>query len=608
MNNTTEDSLKHSMDSAVKHYSSMFSLPSLKRALAATGILCIIGVGLFTFILFPSVAGLINSLLLGVSLFAVTISFDYATSNVFLANDPIYVLRRTSGLSLFCWVLWLFFIIIGVAVGSTVGLFWWIKLCLLGFAAVITLRAVVFMSTSSAGTLRLLASTLLQPLFCVVLFMVFWTRIANLAFLQLLPFLVLSPVAACASALLFLYVIDRVGRSANGLSSMSLFRAFLLNWVAGLTAPFEEFLEEMGENQDVEVDLLKFDASQPKAAVLVPHVHPGPFKNIGSSLLPSLLKRAYEQAFGCNACVPLGILGHEMDLVSQKQNQKLINHVTASAHLVTTADKATPFIRVHKDSVAASCQAFGNTAFLSFTRAPKTTEDLPQELGRIVREETRRHGLDCAVVINAHNSIDDTADTEESLDVLREVASNCLEKTVSQPSAPFQVGAATVFPKEFTLKDGMGPGGITSTVIKVAEQKTAYVVIDGNNMITGVREKILSALTSAGFDEAEVFTTDTHAVNAVILGRRGYHPVGEAMNLDLLVNYVREAAGKAEASLETCTAGCLSLVVPQVRVIGEARLKSLTTLVDRALQRAKQVAAPIFVVEGLLLVLLLAFL
>jgi putative membrane protein len=297
-----------------------------------------------------------------------------------------------------------------------------------------------------------------------------------------------------------------------------------------------------------------------------------------------------------------------MDLVSQKQNQKLINHVTASANNAATADKATPFVRVHKDFAAASCQAFGNTAFLSFTLAPKTTEDLPQELGRIVREEAKRHGLNCAIIINAHNSIDDTMDAEESLGVLRCVASNCLEKTVSQPSAPFQVGASTVFPKEFTLKDGMGPGGITSIVIKVAEQKTAYVVIDGNNMISGMREKILSALASAGFDEAEVFTTDTHAVNAVILGRRGYHPVGEAMNHDLLVSYVREAAREAEASLETCTAGCLSLVVPQVRVIGEARLKSLTTLVDRALQRAKQVVVPIFLVEGLFLVLLLAFL
>ena len=79
----------------------------------------------------------------------------------------------------------------------------------------------------------------------------------------------------------------------------------------------------------------------------------------------------------------------------------------------------------------------------------------------------------------------------------------------------------------------MGTGGITATVVQVEKQKTAYVVIDGNNMISGLREKILAALTSAGFDESEIITTDTHTVTAIIIGqgggRRGFHPVGEAM-------------------------------------------------------------------------------
>ena len=43
-------------------------------------------------------------------------------------------------------------------------------------------------------------------------------------------------------------------------------------------------------------------------------------------------------------------------------------------------------------------------------------------------------------------------------------------------------------------------------------------------------------------------------------------------------------------------------------VIGEARLASLSMLVDKALRRAKQIIAPIFVSEGLFLILLLALL
>jgi putative membrane protein len=319
-----------------------------------------------------------------------------------------------------------------------------------------------------------------------------------------------------------------------------------------------------------------------------------------------MLKRDFEKEFGCDTCVPLGILGHELDLASQAQNKKIITQVINSAKFPASAEKATPFVKVTEGFATASCQVFGKTAFLSFTLAPKTTEDLPQELGRLVAEEAAKLGLDCTIMVNAHNSINDTVDVEGSLDNLREVAFKCLKKAVSLPSYAFEIGASTIFPKEFRLEDGMGAGGITAVVVNVAEQKTAYVVIDGNNMVSGLRERILSALKSEGFHECEVFTTDTHAVSAVVLGRRGYHPVGEAMDRELLIGYIKEVAKAAAANLETCNAGCLRLVVPNVRVIGEARLGSLALLVDKALRRAKRIVAPIFVSEGLILILLLA--
>jgi putative membrane protein len=610
---TTEDSLNHSMNSALKHYSSMFFLPSFQRAVAAIAIICIGGVGLSTFALTlqqPSlswVEGLTGSLFLGVSLFAVVLLADYIISKTVLGRDPIYVLRRTVALSLFCWVLWMFFIVLGVAFQTVFNL-WWVELCLLGFAAVLTFRAVVFISTSSTGILQRLLSSLFPPFLCIATFMIFWETFAIVNFLRILPFLVISPIVGCASAFLFVFLLDHMGRRAYRVPSMPLFRAFMLNWVAGLNAPFEEFLEKLGENEDIEIALLKFDSYKPKAAIIVPLVHPGPFKNIGSSLLPSMLKRDFEKEFGCDTCVPLGILGHELDLASQAQNQKIINQVITSANFPASAEKATPFVKVTDGFVTASCQVFGKTAFLSFTLAPKTTEDLPQELGRIVREEAEKLGLECSVVVNAHNSINDTADVDASLDKLHDIASKCLKKAVSLPSYAFEVGASTVFPEEFSLKDGMGPGGITAVVVKVAEQKTAYVVIDGNNMVSGLREEILSALKSLGFHESEVFTTDTHAVSAVVLGRRGYHPVGEVMNHETLIRHIQEAAKAAVANLETCNAGCLRLVVPKVRVIGEARLESLSLLVDKALKWAKQIVAPIFVSEGLILILLLALL
>jgi putative membrane protein len=321
--------------------------------------------------------------------------------------------------------------------------------------------------------------------------------------------------------------------------------------------------------------------------------------------LPSLLKNGFEREYGCDACTPLGILGHELDLASQAQNQKIVKEVLSAAKFTASLSMASPFVRATDGHAIASCQILGDTVLLSFSLAPKTTEDLPQELGHMVAEEAKKYGLKHAVVVNAHNSLDEVVDTDIHLEELKRAASKCLQKAASLSTKTFMVGSATVFSKDFTLKQGMGTGGITAIVVKVETQRTAYVVIDGNNMVPHLREKILGSLAIFGFENGEIFTTDTHAVSALVTGSRGYHPVGEVMNHDDLVAYISDAVKKAEANLEVSKVGCVQFVVPQVRVIGEERLHAVSTLVDEAIVKAKKVVVPIFGAEGLLFILLL---
>jgi hypothetical protein len=80
------------------------------------------------------------------------------------------------------------------------------------------------------------------------------------------------------------------------------------------------------------------------------------------------------------------------------------------------------------------------------------------------------------------------------------------------------------------------------------------------------------------------------------------------MNVELLVAQIKEAVSNASDNLEACRSGFLSLIVPNVRVIGKTRIHSLSTLVDLTLRKAKRVIAPILAFEGLLLILLLSVL
>jgi putative membrane protein len=608
-----EDSLKQSMEVATKRYSSLFRLPSARKVPLLLSLFCVGGGALTTMILFPILNGLEyaleDGLLLGLSIFFASLVADYIISTLVLKGDAVFDLRRTMALSIFCWAVWMFFVFIGAIVGAvTSSLRLWMRLSLLGFSATLILRFVVFYAASSKTNKRLFAASLLQPFLSLVPFLVLWIGIGYPVTVNMLAFLFSSVIIGFAASFSFLFLLNQMGKQAVGLQSVTLFRAFMLNWVSNLNAPFEELLEKLGEEQEVEVSMMKFGSSEAKTIVVVPSVHPGPFKNIGSSLLPAMLKADLEEKFDCVACVPHGLFGHEYDLASQLQNKKIISEVEACLRGLEAQDRnASPFVKVNNGLATGCCQVFGQSAFISFTLAPKTIEDLPEELDRFVREEVETRGLRLCAIVNAHNSINGTAEMQDSLASLKDVASKCLDKALSLEQSPLGVGAASVLPKEFSLEDGMGSGGITVVVVRSGQQKAAYVVIDGNNMVSGLRERILSSLLSIGIDEGEIFTTDTHAVSALILSEHGYHPVGEAIENERLISYIQEATRLALARLESVGVSCSSITVPNVKVIGAKQLEALCILIDKAIQRAKRAGVSIFGVSGLLLMLLLLF-
>jgi len=607
---SVEDSLRQSIEKAKKRYSSLFKLPSDRKILLGLAFVCIVCGLLPTLLVIPSLAGAVDGLLVGLIVFFAGLIADFIIHTLIMTKEAIYNLRRTMAISLFSWGLWFLFILLGTVFAALTGIEnWWFRLCLMGFAAVIILRLVVLSSTTTMSRIRVLAGSLLEPFLCVFPFLALWSATGNPLTFYIPLFLVFAVVVGIVSSYSFLYPLDRMGRRLLGIRSLLLFRAFMFNWVLGLNAPFEELLEELGEKKKVEASLLNFVSEKSQTIIVVPSIHPGPFKNIGSSLLPSLLKGALEKEFACTACVPHGLLGHEYDLASQRENQKVIGVIISAVHDSKGSDAtASPFVKETNGLATACCQVFGKSAIISFTLAPKTIEDLPEELGLLVHEEAERNGLDLCAIVNAHNSIDGDAEVADAVASLKDIADRCLKKAVALDQLPFEMGAATILPAEFSLEDGMGAGGITVIVIQTGKQRSAYVVVDGNNMVSGLREEILTSLKQIGIDDGEVFTTDTLSVSDLILGDQGYHPVGEAMDRGRLIAYVDQATSAATARLEPVQGSCRSITVNDVTVLGEKQLETLCLLIDKSLRTAKRIAVPIFLVAGLALMSFLLFL
>ncbi|KPV61562.1 MAG: hypothetical protein AOA65_2379 [Candidatus Bathyarchaeota archaeon BA1] len=602
-------SLDDYISEAVRRYSSLFTLPSYGKIILLLFISCLLGGVLAVLPVHPSYYGVASGMDLGASVLFITLLSDFIIHYSGMRRDPVLNRRRRLALSIFSNLVWFCFIFIG----GVIGVFLknpeiWAKGFLLGFCAALLLRLLVVLATSFVDRGRAFLFAFLQPASCIIPLFLMETVIGYRLGANAFIFLSVSTPVAMLTVFIFIYLVDRIGTKTLGIASLPLFKAFVANWTENLNEPLESLFEGLGDEQSIKISMLAFRANKKmKALLVVPMFHPGPFKNVGSSTLPQMIQEALENKLQCVVSVPHGLSGHGLDLPSQLQNGKVMEGILKSVNFSTFASDATPFTRV-QNNASSSCQIFGDCALLTLTVAPKTMEDLPQELDLTIVNEAEKRGLSTAIVIDAHNSIEGPFNLSEAVKGLRKAAVNSLEEAMVCQRSSFDIGAAKVIPKEFSVKEGIAPGGISVIAIKVGDRKAAYITIDGNNMISKLRERVLSMLQEISVVDGEVLTTDTHVVNGIVLTARGYYPIGEALDQNKLIGYIKEATLNALGNMETAEASWCIETISGVKVIGEKQIGTLCLLAERAAKQAKRIAISLFSIIGILLISLLMLL
>ncbi|MCW4034039.1 MAG: DUF2070 family protein [Candidatus Bathyarchaeota archaeon] len=597
------------IDKVVKRYSKLFGLPTKRKLTLYLAALSIHGAILSILLFNFSYENFVVGLGFGLNFFVFTLLSDVAISQTIMKNDLLFDFRRCYALSFFSSLVWFGILLLGGLVSWIFGApNLWIRFYFLGFSGALILRMLVLSVVSFAGFGGTLLSSLLQPVLVSLPILFIGSAVGYALELQLLGFALTAVFVSLLAVYIFKYSMDRVGTGALGIASSVLFKAFLANWAEDLITPMETFFEKLGHEQDVNVSMLTFRTDKKvTAAFVVPELHPGPFKNLGSSLLPSLIQTNLQQKCNCVVSVPHGLVGHELDVATQAHNQRVVQKILDIVERTpSTNSMASPLVRTESGDAKVSCQLFGDCAFLTLTMAPKTMEDLPQELNSFLEAEAKKLGLS-VLAIDAHNSMGGPFDVNAAVSSFKTASVGCLKKAAKQKLSSFKIGASTVVPQDFTIRDGMGPGGISVFVVEVDKQKVAYVTIDGNNMVSGLRQRILETLKELGIDDGEVLTTDTHCVCGMIRSERGYNLVGEAIDHDKLINYIKQATTQALGNMEVSEVSLQTDLIPDVKVIGEQQITELTVLADDTTERVKRVAVTLFPLASVCLVALLLF-
>jgi putative membrane protein len=402
----------------------------------------------------------------------------------------------------------------------------------------------------------------------------------------LLPkILILLVTCSIVSAIGVSFIIHRVeqsGRSEIGHSPMALFRSFLDHWLRRNPTALEERLLSLSTEGSIETKILSFSGenSRRKASLVVSNFHPGPYRDMGSGGLPSELKQSLEASQHGVVQVPHGISNHKLNIVSHRDIERLLsaaNETYPSDHLIR---KASSMIREKEGEAIVSGQAFGNIALLTITLAPTEMEDLPTTVSTEIEEEASRLGFE-VLIIDAHNSIvGQTSITPQQADRIVAAAIRVLSRLRALSQGPFSVGSANDAFETYSLKDGIGPGGLSVMVVRTEGEIVSYITIDGNNMQQGLRDKILQSIRETGVSDAEVMTTDTHLVTGLVRSPLGYYPVGAALPHASFVTQITQTVQKAMANLEESSAG-FSKFSLQLQVLGSETFQSITSFIGR---------------------------
>ena len=581
------------------------AFPSTRTILIDSVALPMVGMALSFLIALRQVGSVLLGLAWGVVAFTIP-SFlcDLLLYATVMKQDSLFYLRRCLALSLFTSTLWVivFFFSSIVSVFDSRFLFPDFAI-VVGLFAVIPLRALAVYSMSRVGFIGRTVFSLLEPAATIAAAIV----VFGVSVGRTVTGFVIASLVGLALSFGLIALVEINGRKTVGFSPILMFRAFLRDWLEGDNQGLESYLTELGVETEIDAAAFAFrkkGATNPKGVMLVSSYHPGPFLNIGSSVIPYMFQALMCRKYGAVAMVPHGVSGHELNLVSQEQNEKVLNWFVSSLEKAHYDGEATCVTRMTNETATATSQLFDGSALVTMTTSPLDMEDVPSVLASNLAGLT--HGrFDTIAIVDAHNSLIGPATlTPQMVGALQEAALASLQVSAEAGVDHFKVGVAHSAPREFALKDGFGPAGISVIAMEVAGQKFAYVTIDGNNMIRGLREEILQHVRDIGFDDAEIMTTDTHMVNGVVHARLGYHPIGEVVDWDPLISELIETSKNALVDLEECEVGVVSGQIP-VLTLGHKSLRGVMGTVYRTSKFTAITLFPIVLAITILSLLLL---
>ena len=569
----------------------VFAAPRWKNTIPVTlALSLVVGAGVFNF-------GWRENLLAGLILIGVpavlAAAFTHPLARLLQGTMTV---NRSALLAFVGAVIISVFCVVGALISFAIGWQLTISAYVMSLGAVFAFRILVLIAITQKSFVRNLVPASLQTVFGALFLLLFGATgyVVNLVAIS---------VVFTLGALVIIRYVDAPLRKSFGVSGMDFIRSYIAQTVEGAPG-MEDFFKKIGEAVEVPVTTLSFRTNERlKATFVVPAVHPGPVGEIGGGNLPVRIVNNLDD--GGEIFVPHGTATHDFNLVSATESLKIVEAAARAVENTQYSADASKSIRVQKGAIKLLAQRFGDSVLFVSTLSPESTEDIEYGLGLVANAEARTRGVQHAVLIDAHNCTAPyassmwagTKNSFDLIDAIREASSRLMQ---SEPlKSDIKLGIARRGPI-FGRDEGMGDLGIQVALVEVAGQRTAYVLVDANNMVSNLREIIVSALK---VDEAEVMTTDNHVVNSY----SGINLLGFKADNGILLKAIIELVDEAQANLEPVRVGMNTQQASGVSVFGSQKTAQLASTVNAIMAMGGALGISVIIASFAISLLLVIF-
>ncbi len=354
----------------------------------------------------------------------------------------------------------------------------------------------------------------------------------------------------------------------------------VIDYVSGILAYLlddrRDWLRELTERLDdesfVKLDILVFRSSdqKPEAAILIPYFHPGPFKDYGSS---GLMYSIHEELMrhGVKAIFFKGFSNHQDNLISEDDCRLILGRIRKL--ILDDHEDLTYFSYAYSPQILCESHVkglllgVGNARLLLVTTHPEGMEDIPN----IVYDDNRDQFL---IPVDCHNSFSESVKDldDNSLEMISSLLRRAEEMELGEKNKLI-FGYAQIELNGYSREDGAGDLGVSAAAFIFDGRPSTIISLDGNNCLPQIRDMVIERLKPLGFEYMEVLTTDTHAVNGLRFGGRGYHPLGEVVPAEIIAEAAEEAAKRALGAAKPMEAAWVRLKFPGVKVMSQSFLR-----------------------------------